>query len=243
MQNYFSMFGGCFFFNIQRRTVPFEYVLRTYYYKTAWRIWEIAYLAIFNKTIFNCKLGFCSEKNRSPAIMWNVAVSPFWKDLMFEYHDSKYMVTATLFCVSFEIWNMITECEHFGEQCPTSSSVEHPLWLWWGSSACEALKGESDPFLLIPHVRNVKLHDRFGAPPHRIVFLLYISLISVKLHQEVWVTLHSYYHFQSVWKYARPDTYLVLSLFPFPEQNEAKLASRIPWSNSRAHINEKRAST
>lgn len=96
------MFGFFFFyFNIERGIVPFEYVLRTHYYKTAWRIWEIAYLAIFNRTILKCKLWFCNKKNRSPAIMWNVAVSPFRNDLMFEYHDSKYIVTATLFCVSF----------------------------------------------------------------------------------------------------------------------------------------------
>lgn len=130
---------GFFFFNKQRRIVPFEYALRTHYYKTAWRIWEIAYLAIFNRTILNCKLWICSKKNRSPAIMWNVAVSPFWKDPMFEYHGSKYMVTAALFCVSFETWTTITECEHFGGQCSTSSSVKHPLWLWWGSSAYGAL--------------------------------------------------------------------------------------------------------
>lgn len=112
LQNYFSMFG--FFFNIERRIVPFEYVLRTHYYKTAWRIWEIAYLAIFNRTTLNRKLWFCNKKNRSPAIMWNVAVSPFWNDLVFEYHDRKYIVTAALFCVSFENRTTITEYEHFG---------------------------------------------------------------------------------------------------------------------------------
>lgn len=124
-------------------------------------------------------------------------------------------------------------------------SVQHHLQ-WNVLSVREALpmsSGKTDPFPLIPYVRNVKLHDRLKAPPHRILSVLYISLLSVKLYQEVWVILHSHYHYQSVWKYARPDTYLLVSLMPFPEQNEAKLASRISWSNSRAYIHAKCTST
>lgn len=105
-----------FFFHIERRIVPSEYVLRTHYSKTAWRIQEIAYLAIFNRIVLNCEFWFCNKKNRSPAIMWNVAVSPFWNDLLiFEYHDNKCIVTVTLFCASFENWTTITEHEHFRE--------------------------------------------------------------------------------------------------------------------------------
>lgn len=203
-----------FYFNIERGIVPFEYVLRTHYYKTAWRIWEIAYLAIFNRTILKCKLWFCNKKNRSPAIMWNVAVSPFRNDLMFEYHDSKYIVTATLFCVSFANWTMITESERFGGSCPCPSSQKHPLIAM--GELCVRGSGKMDPFLLIPDVRNIKLHEGFETSPNRIVSILCISLISMKLYQEeVWFILRSHYSYQTVWKHARPDTYLLVSLIPF----------------------------
>lgn len=133
---------------------------------------------MFNRTALNCKLWFCSKKNRSPAIMWNVAVSPFQKDLMFDCHDSKYKVTATLFCVSFEIWAMV---------------IEHEWAFWWVVSniilsetssvivmgkLCLWSSGKRDPFLLIPDVRNVvtfQIWDSSSKDCVCIIYLIYFS--------------------------------------------------------------------
>lgn len=118
-----------------------------------------------------------------------------------------------------------------GKYCPRSSSVivMGEIWLW--------STGKIDQFLLIPDVRNIKLHGSFETPPCRIVSVLRISLILIKLYEEE-VCLY-FFFFLAIRLFENmpgliPIYWCHLYCFKSAEQNKAKFVYRISWPNSRA---------